>query len=118
MNDFPISWNYSHCFSFPDVAGERSVAVQHAREKQSAWVAVLPERAVELVAERSAYAVWVVIALQVPVDETSAPGFALRAVDDESSEPVFELRALDDERSEPAFERRAPGDERSEPESA
>ncbi len=73
MKDFPISWNYSHCFSFPDAAVEPSAAVQHAGEKQSAWVAVLPERAVESVAERSderaAYAVRVVIALQVPVDE-------------------------------------------------
>ena len=122
LNDFPIFWNCSHCFSFPDVAAEPSAAVQRAGEKQSAWVAVLPERAVESavvsVAERSderaAYAVRVVIAQQAPDDETSEPAFALWAADDETSEPAFALWAAVDETSEPAFALWAPADELSE----
>ena len=123
LNDFPIFWNCSHCFSFPDVAAEPSAAVQRAGEKQSAWVAVLPERAVESavvsVAERSderaAYAVRVVIAQQAPDDETSEPAFALWAAVDETSEPAFALWAPADELSELAFALPALDGETSEP---
>ena len=95
---------------------EPSAAVQNAGEKRSAWVAVLPERAVGsaavLVAERSderaACAVRVVTALRAPDGELSEPASALWAPDGELSEPASALWAPDGELSEPAFALWAP----------